>query len=568
MLAAIEELEAEVKELESAIEDDTPLDEEDEDLLADLSDSADSLRSAPRETSPREAPEPVLIELGDRVHDLPEPEEKIVVDLNPKPEADLLERPEKREKKKPARPKKAGASKPSKNQLRKQARQERRRQKKQEQEEREAARRQKGERVNPDDADSEGADSDDAKGSVLGMDDLDMENPLPEAAYTPGRDHADLVMDRKKRRLEAEARADKKEKERQATWERDDEASIQEQDRKHFDLPLHVFQAVLVMLVGFLLVIGVRAAIKSMRDSEEGQELVAEESPGKKALGWLDAEKALHDYLTAPGWEAKLAYVRNPEQARPRMQRFYEKHPGEDGAMPGVEVGGQVNHLILDGGAGFTFLCRSPIGQAFRVPVVRIDHEAPFWVVDWESLVAYSDVEWAPFLEAREPGSRGIFRLWVHRENYYTLQFPEFTPRESLTPFLQEEWDKEIEKPLPDLESFRVNHSLFLTDPNREINAYGFVPKQLEDWPILNTVLMIKEERLGMSVSKSSAYNQIRRSTSNWVRSAPAWSPMVLELAFPEEVSNSFVPELEVLRFISSNWVVSQSPTMGAPDTP
>ncbi len=564
--AGLEE-EASIKETANPEVEGSPANEED--LFSELSDPTNSTRLTTFKPAPRNAPDPLSVDLGETyTHELPEAEEQMLVDLNPKPGTVVVEKQAPSGEPKAPRKRKEGPAKPTKRQERKRVRQERRVQKKKEEEEKKAREAELEKRALAGSAGSgtsTGLDSTEGPAAdefedKLSFDDLDMENPLPEAAYAPERDHAHLIMDRKQRRLEAVARAEQKEKEQHEIWEQDEEADPEKaQTRKQFNLPVYLIQAVFVVLGGFLLVLGVRIALKSTQDAEVGETLALEDTPGLKALGWLEAEEVLRKFLAAPGWEAKLAYVRNPEVARPRMARFYTKHPGEDQAIPSVTIKHEINHLRFENGSGFSFTCETDHGVRFRVPVVRFENEAPFFVVDWESFVAYSELEWIPFLEAKEPGSRGIFRLWVRRDDFYGFSFEQYD--------LEGIDLEQIDHDTFEFERHRQYYSLQLADPNREMSAYGYVKKGTPDWREIDTSLIIRENRSGI-VRRKPGGALLMRDSTNWIRRY-AWAPMVLEVEFPQEVTASYVPQLRITRFLSPNWVVrTPIPQSKAPEAP
>lgn len=540
--------------------------QEPDDPLADLSEPVRGKRGSRLGVRPREAPGPLVDELGgveeaedesERASEFPEREEGVLFDLNPKPgkRPVALKRPE-TDSEKPRRTRER-PPKPSRREMRKRSREERKAKKASEKQQAKdhagAVRGPMPSTESP--SDNEGGN----EVGVAGMDDLDMENPLPEGAYTPQRDHADLVMDRKRRRLEAAARLELKEQEQLASWEQEIDPHAEEAvERRRFSLPVYLLQAVFVMLAGFLVVIGVRTAIQGTKEAGEGAIPDPFHAPTLEELGLEEAEKALNGFLEAEGWEAKLAFVRNPEIARPRMERYYGEHPGEDAALETFEIVNAVYKAdALEDGDGFLFYCDISKEEPLKIPVVRFDALGPDFVVDWESAVDYTDVAWAAFLKAKTPGSRGIFRLFVGDADYYHYAFSD---RERLGAFK-------------------------LHDRERAETAYGYVDKGSEIWRDIRKLLVHWHGRSHSAVRKRRAEDSVMdkdedqlsereriirealrhgggefvtASESNWVTKEEKGAPMTLEVEFPSPVTPSHLPQLQIRRFVSTNWLTPE----------
>ena len=380
---------------------------------------------------------------------------------------------------------------------------------------------------------------------ALTMDDLEMENPLSEAAHTPGRDHSALLMDRHQRRLDAVARAEQKVRGQEEVWDQEDDASLEEAlTRNRFNLPVYLVQASLVTLAGFLVVLGVRTAIKGAQDATEGvQPVYTEDTPTLLAAGLSEARQTAQDYIAAPDWRKKAAFVRRPDLAQTRMERFYQTHPGTDKSAPLKEVV-EIAYNVIEGGSGFVFTCLLENESTIEVPVVRIDAEAPYYVVDWESLVDYNDVDWVEFLQARKPGSRGIYRLYGSKADFFAFDFSE--PERYL--------------------------SVQLYDMNRQKSAFGYVERKTADGREIQVILDLwardDENDYGRTSSQASGLQDGREDeVPIWLPQPRRWAPMTIEVQFPEEGQiNPFMPQLRILRFVSPNWVVVESKLFVDPD--
>ena len=356
--------------------------------------------------------------------------------------------------------------------------------------------------------------------SGLRFDDLDMENPLPEAAYAPGKDHTGLVLDRRQRRVEAAIRSEMQGPD-EADWEQEEltDAENLSPDRK-FNLPVYLAKAVLVTLAGSLVVLGIQIALKGFRDADLGEEMKARETtPGLTAIGLEEAKTVMRSFLRAPNWQTKLKFVRNPDMAKARMEGFYRSH--SDGALGFKELVDQ-QYNALDDGEGHLFTCELTDGRTIDIPVVRFPEEAPFYVVDWEAFVDYSDQNWSEFIAQRKPGSRGIFRVYAAEDDFYAWQFA-------------------------DPERF-LGMQVYDTDKT-EI-AYAYVAIGTVDSREIRANLLLWKNR--HEASRPSYVKDL----PPWIPKPPDWAPMVIELQFPETVQGA-VPQLEVVRFISSNWVLT-----------
>jgi len=561
-------LEDEMETLKSSLTDFEESDEDVDPSLEDLEDTANQTRSASRHLVPREAPERLYDELGEEECDAI-PGARVVLDLNPKPNPDKVRsrREPKVDLAKPAREKVPRISKREQKRL---AREEKARVRAKEREAAAAERREIIEAIVPEGQEfgEELAD----EPVQRSMDELDLENPLPDASFAPNREHSDLVMDRRQRRLEASAIAAKREREQDEVW---DQGELLNEDglgakERPFNLPIYLVQAALVSIAALLIVMGVRAAYNSMRGAKDGEEERARsEVPNLRALGLIEAREVVQSFFKAGSWEEKLEFVRQPEKARPRMERYYRDHPGEDAAIAGVDVIDQKYNSLV-GGEGFLIRCQFPDDEVKLVPTVRVRSEAPFFVVDWEVFVDYADVDWAAFLGAKKPGSRGIYRIYAAEDDYWGPPF------------------EDMEKYLP----------VKIYSKSREESAYGYVQRGTHDWRELRGALNVSHSRLqgkaaGSGISgifqKMAAESEDPRATLRamkeirdlpepeidetdlfgaknfikprlWQRPKDAWAPMTVELKFPTNSGgNGFLPRLEIVRFLSPNWIVGES---------
>lgn len=166
------------------------------------------------------------------------------------------------------------------------------------------------------------------------------------------------------------------------------------------------------------------------------------------------AVAAVRKLLSADGVEAKLAFVRKPDQVRPLMQQWYATHPSTPTFAEHVE------HLSRKKRVGeyylvFLGMLVGPTGkekeQYFAVEqIYPNDPEKPIsFLVDWESSAGYQSVDFAEYL-AKQPTSPVEFRVLMKPDVYYNFGFED-----------QKQW-----------------HCYRLTCPgDAAFNLYGYVEK-------------------------------------------------------------------------------------------
>lgn len=110
-------------------------------------------------------------------------------------------------------------------------------------------------------------------------------------------------------------------------------------------------------------------------------------------------EAAARHFFTSVTIADKLVVCRDPDRVRPLMEDFYRRHP--PGTPPEWDKLGWIVP-VKEPGHRFVF------AQAFlrhSDPVSLIAEETAdgSFVVDWESTVRYSDIDWQDFLSQRPP---------------------------------------------------------------------------------------------------------------------------------------------------------------------
>jgi hypothetical protein len=136
----------------------------------------------------------------------------------------------------------------------------------------------------------------------------------------------------------------------------------------------------------------------------------------------------LRNFLAAPTWEARAAYVQKPEETKPAMEKhakrygdgpvnpntikFVDRHPGKDGGPPYCMfelAGGGLKHNVL-------VLVEQPKeGEA---------------LVDWATFVEFKDDLLLKFLENQgEPNQ--TFRVMLSRKHYFAKDVPDLASKDS-----------------------------------------------------------------------------------------------------------------------------------------
>jgi hypothetical protein len=117
----------------------------------------------------------------------------------------------------------------------------------------------------------------------------------------------------------------------------------------------------------------------------------------------------LKAFFEAPDLESKLAYVRMPRRVQPLMEKFYAEH-----SMTQLQWRGIGKMLSMDE-PGFRFgYVQADFQDGPLVPVLIEETAQQGFLIDWESLVRYSEISWNEFLK-QKPTSPRLIRLIASR---------------------------------------------------------------------------------------------------------------------------------------------------------
>lgn len=133
----------------------------------------------------------------------------------------------------------------------------------------------------------------------------------------------------------------------------------------------------------------------------------------------VGAEKVVRGFLTAETSAELESLVRTPEVTVPRMRAWYTKHPW---SPPGAK---QIDYLGGASTKGVMHLMSARLND-FSVKHVAVERTAKGYLVDWESWVAWPEMEWDELFEKRPTESVQV-RVTCTMDDYYNRLFRDDT---------------------------------------------------------------------------------------------------------------------------------------------
>lgn len=127
------------------------------------------------------------------------------------------------------------------------------------------------------------------------------------------------------------------------------------------------------------------------------------------------AEPLARRFLEAKTLDELLPLVREPQRAKPRMQREYPQALIEAPGLVEFNVSGNV---VFDRSTAVVEVRT----RKFEVRQLALVDTAEGLKIDWESWVGWSDMTW-PALLAATPTAAQVFRVIVKRVDYYNFGF-------------------------------------------------------------------------------------------------------------------------------------------------
>jgi hypothetical protein len=148
--------------------------------------------------------------------------------------------------------------------------------------------------------------------------------------------------------------------------------------------------------------------------------------------------KALRKFAKLPTWQERLPFVRNPDEVKPLMAKYYETH--SDGPIEKLIIDPQIS--FIQRGEGVFALLQgrftpkdSEFGETqLLIFLAEAQEGEPAFLFDWKVLVNYEPTSWEDFiaLKSTEPAS---FRLRVAPGDYYNQPFMDAEKYASYTLF-------------------------------------------------------------------------------------------------------------------------------------
>lgn len=138
-------------------------------------------------------------------------------------------------------------------------------------------------------------------------------------------------------------------------------------------------------------------------------------------IGALDA---IQNFLAAPNWEAKSAFVRLPEKTRPLMEKWYVTHPASPLKMGELED--IKKHIV---GNGYYVFAAVRIGPENVMRYFAVEQLPPAelggksqYLIDWETSVGYQPIDIYDY-RVKQPKDRFVFRVNCKPYEYYNHGF-------------------------------------------------------------------------------------------------------------------------------------------------
>lgn len=128
------------------------------------------------------------------------------------------------------------------------------------------------------------------------------------------------------------------------------------------------------------------------------------------------AIKAAQDFFKAPNWQERVKLVRDPDVARPAMERYYQTHPDgpiEDASMVMGMNSKNITSLSFE------------IPSQNRFHFLNISHEGGKYLVDWETSSFYQEENLNQLRATRSTTPTRIAVTLTKGDTYYNYAFRE-----------------------------------------------------------------------------------------------------------------------------------------------
>ena len=129
----------------------------------------------------------------------------------------------------------------------------------------------------------------------------------------------------------------------------------------------------------------------------------------------VESEKVVRAFLTAESAEDLEGLVRTPELTVPRMREWYGRHKWAAPGATQVCVGGQVKVKGVMASMSVQL-------NDYSIKIIVLERTADGYLIDWESWVAWSEMDWTDLFKKRPTQSVEV-RVLCQKDSYYNRLF-------------------------------------------------------------------------------------------------------------------------------------------------
>jgi hypothetical protein len=131
-----------------------------------------------------------------------------------------------------------------------------------------------------------------------------------------------------------------------------------------------------------------------------------------------EATQVLQKYMETTHWRDRVIYVHEPQRVSKLMENYYERQQNIDPVMGALLEQGRYR---IDGTEIVLLTYRSARLEGKLEIALRQDPNGQ-WVVDWESLVGYSEISFKNLAETKVTTPK-LIRAYVKLDDYYNAEF-------------------------------------------------------------------------------------------------------------------------------------------------
>lgn len=174
----------------------------------------------------------------------------------------------------------------------------------------------------------------------------------------------------------------------------------------------------LSVVVAIMIALGIFLYLQSGKPSQDQMQspLITMDEQNDRRIHAIMLQ-TVHDYLQSDRVETKVLWVRNPEQTRKRMEKYYAVQPftpqkcvSLERVKPFFYQERQLWHVV------------AKIDRTTAVALMLEEVEDGRFLVDWESHVDYQPMPWEEFI-LEQPHEAMSFRVTAESSTYYAHEF-------------------------------------------------------------------------------------------------------------------------------------------------